>query len=50
MDVVAEGVETREQLELLETLNCKTFQGYLFGRPMPSAELEIHLQSRDGAR
>lgn len=40
MDVVAEGVETLEQFKLLETLGCKAFQGYLFGKPMPGEELE----------
>lgn len=46
MEVVAEGVETGEQFELLESLNCKTFQGYLFGKPMPSSELETVLTQR----
>ena len=31
--VTAEGVETREQLELLQELECDTYQGYLFSRP-----------------
>jgi diguanylate cyclase (GGDEF)-like protein len=43
MEVVAEGVETVEQFKLLESLNCTTFQGYLFGRPMPIAELDAVL-------
>jgi diguanylate cyclase (GGDEF)-like protein len=34
MEVVAEGVETREQLELLRSLNCEYGQGYLFSRPV----------------
>ncbi|AEG02257.1 GGDEF domain-containing response regulator [Methylomonas methanica] len=40
MDVVAEGVETQEQFELLEILDCKAFQGYLFGKPMSGGDLE----------
>ena len=34
MDVVAEGLETREQLELLRSLKCEYGQGYLFSRPV----------------
>ena len=42
--VVAEGVETREQLNLLRTLGCTLGQGYLFGHPVPPAEFErLHL-------
>jgi len=39
--VIAEGVETGNQLELLKMYGCKSFQGYLFGRPMPVEELEL---------
>lgn len=34
LSVVAEGVETREQLAHLRSLNCREMQGYLFSRPM----------------
>ena len=34
MNVVAEGVETPEELELLRELGCDSFQGYLSARPM----------------
>jgi len=34
MDVVAEGIETREQLELLQKLGCTLGQGHLFGEPV----------------
>lgn len=37
MQVVAEGVETVEQLECLKELGCDMFQGYYFGKPQPSA-------------
>jgi len=35
LTVVAEGVETRTQLEALRELGCDRFQGFLFGRPQP---------------
>jgi diguanylate cyclase (GGDEF)-like protein/PAS domain S-box-containing protein len=38
MDVVAEGVETVEQLEILREYNCNTIQGYLFSKPVPAEE------------
>ncbi len=38
-DVVAEGVETEEQLELLAELDCPHAQGYLFARPAHGVEL-----------
>lgn len=40
LEVVAEGVETMEQLEFLRRHGCDTMQGYLFSRPLPSGELE----------
>lgn len=35
MNVVCEGVETNEQLELLSEINCDIAQGYLFSKPLP---------------
>ena len=37
MDVVAEGVETTNQLNQLRQLNCESLQGYLFSKPLDSA-------------
>jgi diguanylate cyclase len=44
--VVAEGVETERQCEILVTLGCDEFQGYLFARPMRAAEVAVWLAAR----
>jgi EAL domain-containing protein (putative c-di-GMP-specific phosphodiesterase class I) len=38
IDVVAEGVETREQLDALAGMSCQFAQGYLFARPQPARQ------------
>jgi diguanylate cyclase (GGDEF)-like protein/PAS domain S-box-containing protein len=43
MKVVAEGVETHEQLRLLREIGCDSVQGYLLARPMPAEQVEILL-------
>ena len=45
VDVIAEGVETEEQHELLLAEGCTKFQGYLFGKPMPIEQFQIELNS-----
>jgi EAL domain-containing protein (putative c-di-GMP-specific phosphodiesterase class I) len=40
LEVIAEGVETREQLKLLYDLQCTRIQGYLFSKPLLSHEIE----------
>ncbi|HLF98525.1 MAG TPA: EAL domain-containing protein, partial [Methylococcaceae bacterium] len=40
MNVIAEGVEDKDQHEALKQLGCRAFQGYLFGRPAPVGEVE----------
>ncbi|MCO6403193.1 EAL domain-containing protein [Aurantimonas endophytica] len=38
LNIVAEGVETEEQLAILAGRRCDEIQGYLFARPLPAAE------------
>jgi len=45
--VVAEGVETSEQKQSLSALGCRTFQGYLFSRPVPAQELEQRIYGKN---
>ena len=46
MEVVAEGIETSEQLSLLEKMNFEFGQGYYFSRPMPADEVTLYLQQK----
>ncbi len=39
LEVVAEGVETDQQLDVLCSLGCDFAQGFLFSRPVPPSEL-----------
>ena len=47
LTVCAEGVETEQAMELLRSEGCEKAQGYLFGKPVPAAELTelLHQQS-----
>jgi len=47
LKVVAEGIETEVQADRLASLACDLAQGYLFAKPMPSAELERWLEGRE---
>jgi EAL domain-containing protein (putative c-di-GMP-specific phosphodiesterase class I) len=48
LSVIAEGVETEEQRNLLAGLGCHSFQGFLFSRPVPLEQLEplLHLSAK----
>lgn len=41
MEVSAEGVENKAQLDCLEGMGCHMYQGYLFSRPLPVKEFEM---------
>jgi diguanylate cyclase (GGDEF)-like protein/PAS domain S-box-containing protein len=45
LEVLAEGVETEEQMQLLLSQGCQAFQGYLFSKPVPIADFELILAS-----
>jgi EAL domain-containing protein (putative c-di-GMP-specific phosphodiesterase class I) len=42
--VIAEGVETQEQLDFLSSINCDIVQGYYYSRPVPVNEFEIFME------
>jgi diguanylate cyclase (GGDEF)-like protein len=44
LDVIAEGVETEEQQQLLMNKGCTHYQGYLFGKPVPIEQFEALLR------
>ncbi len=44
LKLVAEGVETAEQVERLRGMGCDYIQGYYYSRPLPQAEFEAYLQ------
>jgi EAL domain-containing protein (putative c-di-GMP-specific phosphodiesterase class I) len=46
LDVLAEGVETETQLEVLRGLDCTYAQGYLFSRPVPAEQISPLLQGK----
>ncbi|WP_049767751.1 putative bifunctional diguanylate cyclase/phosphodiesterase [Parvibaculum lavamentivorans] len=48
--VVAEGVESADQYDMLRDLGCDEVQGYFAGRPMPAAEFEVFLRNSPAGR
>lgn len=49
LSVVAEGIETGEQMKRLQAVGCDYVQGYYFAKPMPIPEFEKLLDSRRGS-
>lgn len=50
LDVIAEGVETEQQKTFLALHDCRFFQGYLFGQPLPLEQFESLLETKLNAR
>ena len=48
LSTLAEGVETREQLQVIKELGCDLAQGYYFGKPMSEEEAEALLNKEKG--
>ena len=48
MQVLCEGVETREQLETVLEQGCDLIQGFYYARPLPLREAERRLQEMQG--
>ncbi|HNP52422.1 MAG TPA: EAL domain-containing protein, partial [Nitrosomonas nitrosa] len=46
LEVLAEGVETEQQLSFLQQHDCDYYQGYLFHRPAPPAQLDKWLRDK----
>uniref|UniRef100_A0A7C5V6R0 EAL domain-containing protein n=1 Tax=Caldicellulosiruptor owensensis TaxID=55205 RepID=A0A7C5V6R0_9FIRM len=46
LKVVAEGVETKKELEILKEIGCDFAQGYLFSKPLPKTEVEKLLMAK----
>jgi diguanylate cyclase (GGDEF)-like protein len=49
ISIVAEGVESAEQLDFLRQANCDEVQGYFIGRPMEAGDVDVVLGLRDGS-
>jgi len=51
LDVIAEGVETEEELNYMKNKDCKLFQGYYFSKPLSGGEFNsLCLQEKHSAK
>jgi EAL domain-containing protein (putative c-di-GMP-specific phosphodiesterase class I) len=50
MTILVEGIETQEQLERVKAEGCTEGQGFLFGRPVPAAEIRAILAGGTAVR
>ena len=48
ISVIAEGVETAEQLEILKDLGCEYYQGYYFSKPISKEDFQVMLEKQRG--
>ena len=48
LDVVAEGVEYSEQIDILNELNCEILQGYHYSKPLSAEQFEAFLLKQNG--
>ena len=50
LKLVAEGVETAEQLTFLQELNCHAIQGYFFSQPLSAREFQLYCEAHRPSR
>ena len=50
LGLLAEGVETQEQIEMLQNIGCDQVQGYYYARPMPADDFFSLLKEQQDSR
>ena len=48
METTAEGLEVQDEIDLIRSLGCSHIQGYVYGKPMPAADVAIQLNTDNG--